>query len=81
MQSSFARPWKLEQTTSGQGFETGLSLKIVEIGVKQYDKEGAFFWSSKRKKKLSRKRWLSSNGGDVIRIDPMMKFNLQLPRG
>ena len=38
------------------GFEAGLEgLKPMEIEAKQYDKEGALFWSSKRKKKQARK--------------------------
>ena len=32
-----------------------LSLKAMEIGAKQYDKEGTRFWTSKRKKKQARK--------------------------
>jgi len=33
------------------GFEAGLEdLKAMEIGAKQYDKEGALFWTSKRRK-------------------------------
>ena len=47
----------------GAGFEAGLEtglegLKAVEIGAKQYHKEGGFFWSSKRKKKQARKNGL-----------------------
>ena len=39
------------------GFEAGLEgLKPMEIEAKQYDKEGALFWSSKRKKKQARKK-------------------------
>ena len=38
------------------GFEGGLEgLKAMEIGAKQCDKEGALFWTSKRKKKQARK--------------------------
>ena len=34
------------------GFAAGLEgLKAMEIGAKQYDKEGVLFWTSKRKKK------------------------------
>jgi len=33
-------------------------LKAMEIGAKQYDKEGALFWTSKRKKKQARKNGL-----------------------
>ena len=31
------------------------SFEIVEIEAKQYDKEGALFWFSKREKKQARK--------------------------
>ena len=38
------------------GFEAGLEgLKAMQIGAKQYDKEGALFWFSKRKEKQARK--------------------------
>ena len=38
------------------GFEPGLEgLKAMEIGAKQYDKEGTLFWTSKPKKKQARK--------------------------
>ena len=38
------------------GFEAGLEgLKAMEIGAKEYDKEGALFWTSKRKKKQARR--------------------------
>ena len=38
------------------GFAAGLEgLKAMEIRAKQYDKEGALFWTSKRKKKQARK--------------------------
>ena len=38
------------------GFEAGLEgLKAMQIGAKQYDKEGVLFWSSKRKEKQARK--------------------------
>ena len=36
-------------------FEASLQgLKAMEIGAKQWDKEGALFWTSKRKKKQAR---------------------------
>ena len=42
------------------GFEAGLEgLKAMEIGAKQYDKEGTLFWTSKRKKKSSAQKWAS----------------------
>ena len=38
------------------GFEPGLEgLKAMEIGAKQYDKEGTLFWTSKPKKQQVRK--------------------------
>ena len=44
-----ARPWKLDQNTSGQAFEAGLEgLKAMEIEAKQYDKRRGLFWTSKR---------------------------------
>ena len=55
LNSSVARPWKLEQNTSGQASAGLEGLKAMEIGAKQYDKEGALFWTSKRKKKQARK--------------------------
>ena len=52
--SSVARPWKLEQNTSGQAWRQASrqasGLRTVEIGAKQYDKEGALFLVLKRKK-------------------------------
>ena len=43
----------------GAGFEAGLKgLKAVKIGAKQYDKEGSFFWVSKRKKRHAQE-WTS----------------------
>ena len=39
-----------------EGFEAGLEgLKAMEIGAKEHDKEGALFWTSKRKKKQARR--------------------------
>ena len=56
LNSSVARPWKLEQNTSGQASRQALrASKAMEIGAKQYDKEGTLFWTSKRKKKQARK--------------------------
>ena len=48
---------RLEQNTSEQaGLAAGLEgLKAMEIGAKQYDKEGTLFWTSKHKKKQARK--------------------------
>ena len=46
LNSSVASPWKLEQNTSGQASrQTFEGLKAMEIGAKQYDKEGALFWT------------------------------------
>ena len=42
------------------GFAAGLEgLKAMEIGAKQYDKEGALFSTSKRKKKHGAQKWAS----------------------
>ena len=54
--SSVARPWKFKQNTSGQAStqaarQASKDLKLMEIEAKQYDKEGTFFWFSKRKQK------------------------------
>ena len=66
---SVARPWKLEQNTSGTSFEAGFEaglegLKPMEIEAKQYDKEGTLFWSSKRKKSRRAKMGLPSSSFD-----------------
>ena len=42
LNSSVARPWKLEQNTSGQASRQALRSQGYEIGAKQYDKEGPF---------------------------------------
>ena len=56
LNSSVARPWKIRTKHVRAGFAAGLEgLKAMEIGAKQYDKEGALFWTSKRKKKQARK--------------------------
>ena len=57
LNSSVARPWKLEQNTSGQASRQALrASRLWKLEQKkQYDKEGALFWTSKRKKKQARK--------------------------
>ena len=60
LNSSVARPWKLEQNTSGQASrhasrQASRASRLWKIGAKQYDKEGTLFWTSKRKKKQARK--------------------------
>ena len=56
LNSSVARPWKKEHNTSGQASrQASRAVKAMEIGAKQYDTEGALFWTSKRKKKQARK--------------------------
>ena len=81
--SSVARPWKLEQNTSGQasraGFEAGLEgLKPMEIEAKQYDKEGALFWSSKRKKKQARKNGPPQFKLPLAAVAGQISFNLKI---
>ena len=54
------------------GFEAGLEgLKALEIEAKQYDKEGALFWTSKRKKKQAR-------GLPSSRVQPQLLRSNQL---
>ena len=61
LNSSVARPWKLEQKHVRAGFAAGLEgLKAMEIGAKQYDKEGTLFWTSKRRKSRRAKMGLPS---------------------
>ena len=43
------------QLAQRDGLKASQSLKAMEIGAKQYDKEGTRFWTSKRKKKQTRK--------------------------
>ena len=50
LNSSVARPWKLEQNTSGQASRQALRLKAMEIEQNNMTKKGSF-WTSKRKKK------------------------------
>ena len=56
------------------GFAAGLEgLKAMEIGAKQYDKEGALFWTSKRKKKQARKN------GPPQYVQFLYQFTLEAP--
>jgi len=50
-----SRDWKLEQNTSG----TLQGLKVVEIGAKQYGKEGALFALKTLKKTGAQKSFSS----------------------
>ena len=54
------------------GFEAGLEgLKAMEIGTKQYDKEGTLFWTSKHKKKQVRKNGPPQNVRKGLKMDHM----------
>ena len=47
--SSVARPWKLEQTSSGQAMEIGennVTKKVPVLVLKTYEKAGAQKWAS-----------------------------------
>ena len=55
LNSSVARPWKLEQNTSGQASRQALRASRLWKLEQNNDKEGALFWTSKRKKKQARK--------------------------
>ena len=60
------------------GFEAGLEgLKAMEIGAKQYDKEGALFWSSKRKKKQARKNGPPQFKIPTAAVAGQISFNLK----
>ena len=61
LNSSAARPWKLEQNTSGQASRQTLrASRLYEIGAKQYDKEGPFFGPQKVRKSRRAKMGLPS---------------------
>ena len=60
------------------GFEPGLKgLKAMEIGAKQYDKEGGLFWSSKHNKKQARKNGPSQFKIPVAAVAGEISFNLK----
>ena len=75
--SSVARPLKFEHF--GAGFEAGLEgLKAMEIGAKQNDKEGAFFWcSSKRNKKQAPKNGPPQFKIPAAAVAGQISFNLK----
>ena len=75
--SSVARPWKLEQNTSGQASRQASRVKPMEIEAKQYDKEGALFWSSKRKKKQARKNGPPQFKLPLAAVAGQISFNLK----
>ena len=59
-------------------FEAGLEgLKPMEIEAKQYDKEGALFWSSKRKKKQARKNGPPQFKLPLAAVAGQISFNLK----
>ena len=55
--SSVARPWKLEQNTSGQASR---QASAMEIETKQYDKKGPFFGPQNVRKSRRAKMGLPS---------------------
>ena len=56
LNSSVARPWKLEQNTSGQASRQALrASSLWKLEQNNMTKKGALFWTSKRKKKQARK--------------------------
>ena len=60
------------------GFEAGLEgLKPMEIEAKQYDKEGALFWSSKCKKKQARKNGPPQFKLPLAAVAGQISFNLK----
>ena len=77
--SSVAR-WKLEQNPSGQASRQAsrqASGASMEIEAKQYDKEGIFFWSSKRKKKQARKNGPPQFKFLLVAVADQISFNLK----
>ena len=60
------------------GFEAGLEgFKAMEIGAKQCDKEGALFWTSKRKKKHARKNGPPQLEIPAAAVAGQISFNLK----
>ena len=55
LNSSVARPWKLEQNTSGQASRQASRASRLWKLEQNNDEDGAFFLTSKRKKKQARK--------------------------
>jgi len=59
-------------------FEAGLEgFKPMEIEAKQYDKEGALFWSSKRKKKKAHKNGPPKFKLPLAAVAGQISFNLK----
>ena len=62
LNSSVARPWKLEQNTSGQASRQALrASSLWKLEQNNMTKKGALFWTSKRKKKRRAKMGLPSS--------------------
>ena len=60
------------------GFDAGLKgLKAMEVGAKQYDKEGGLFWSSKRNKKQAHKNGPPQFKIPVAAVAGEIGFNLK----
>ena len=56
LNSSVARPWKKEHNTSGQASrQASRASRLWKLERNNMTKEGALFWTSKRKKKQARK--------------------------
>ena len=56
LNSSVARPWKLEQNTSGQASRQALrASRLWKLEQNNVTKKGPFFGPQKRKKKQARK--------------------------
>ena len=65
-------------TSFEAGLEAGLEgLKAMEIGAKQYDKEGTRFWTSKRKKKQERKNGPPQFKIPAAAVAGQINFNLK----
>ena len=60
------------------GFEAGLEgVKAMEIRAKQYEKEGALFWTSKRKKKQALKNGPPQFKIPAAAVAGQISFNLK----
>ena len=56
LNSSVARPWKLEQNTSGQASrQSSRASRLWKLEQNNVTKKGPFLGTSKRKKKQARK--------------------------
>ena len=72
--SSFARPWKLEQNTSGQASRqasrhASRASRLWKLEQNNM-KEGRLFWSSKRNKNAGAQKWVSPVCNFALHIGP-----------